>query len=252
MPLAGPKKALVLSAGGAFAAYQAGVWEVLSARFSPEIVVGASAGALNAWAVAGGAQPRELIELWLDPRCAGLAAIRGPRLPWHGVFDPAPLHARIESLWKAYRPRVEVGIVAVDLRTLRPRLFRNGEITWRHLAASCAVPLSYPPIRLGTGLYADGGLLGALPLWAASEMGAGQIVAIDVLDRAPSSPLRAVVRACRTLLPKPPRPDGGIETRVIVPSENLGPVRKAVFWDRAAVRRWIALGRTDADRAAPP
>lgn len=249
---AGPKKALVLSAGGAFAAYQAGVWEALSGRFTPDMVVGASAGALNAWAVAGGARPSEIVELWLDPGCAGLAAIRAPRLPWHGVFDPAPLHARIEALWKAYRPRVEVGIVAVELPSLRPRLFRNGEITWRHLAASCAVPLSYPPIRLGTGLYADGGLLGALPLWAASEMGAGQVVAIDVLDRAPSSPLRAVVRACRTVLPRPPRAADGIEVRLIVPSENLVPVRKAVFWDPAAVRRWIALGRADAKRVFPP
>jgi NTE family protein len=252
MPLAGPKKALVLSAGGAFAAYQAGAWEVLSVRFSPEIVVGASAGALNAWAVAGGAEPRDLIELWLDPSCAGLTAIRGPRLPWHGIFDPAPLYARIQALWKAYTPRVDIGIVAVELPSLRPRLFRNGEIAWQHLAASCAVPLSYPPIRLGSGLYVDGGLLGALPLWAASEMGAGPMVAIDVLDQAPASPLRAVVRACRTLLPRPPRPPEGIDVRLIAPSENLGPVRKAVFWDPAAVRRWIALGRADADRAAAP
>jgi NTE family protein len=252
MPLAGPKKALALSAGGAFAAYQAGAWEVLSARFSADIVVGASAGALNAWAVAGGAHPSELVGLWLDPSCAGLAAIRGPRLPWHGVFDPAPLHARIEALWKAYRPRVDVGIVAVELPSLRPRLFRNAEITWQHLAASCAVPLGYPPIRLGTELYVDGGLLGALPLWGASEMGAGQIVAIDVFDRAPASPLRAITRACRIVLPRPPQPPGSVEVRLIVPSENLGPVRKAVFWDPVAVRRWIALGRADAERAASP
>ena len=253
MPLAGPKKALVLSAGGAFAAYQAGAWEVLSDRFSPDIVVGASAGALNAWAVAGGATPSELTELWLDPACAGLAVVRGPRLPWHGVFDPAPLHARIEALWKAYRPRVEIGIVAVELRCLRPRLFRNEEISWQHLAASCAVPLGYPPIHLGTGLYVDGGLLESSPLWAASEMGAGRIVAIDVFDHAPASPLRGVlVRACRTLLPRPPHPLDGIEVRTIVPSENLGPIRKAVFWNPAAVRRWITLGREDAARAAPP
>ena len=155
-------------------------------------------------------------------------------------------------LWKAYRPRVEIGIVAVELPSLRPRLFRNDEITWQHLAASCAVPFGYPPIRLGTGLYVDGGLLESLPLWAASEMGAGRIVGVDVFDRAPASPLRVLTRACRTLLPRPPRRRDGIGTRLIVPSENLGSSRKAVFWDPAAVRRWIALGRKDAARAAPP
>jgi NTE family protein len=248
MPSLGPKKALVLSAGGAFAAYQAGAWEILSTRFSPEIVVGASAGSLNAWAVAGGAAPREIAEMWLDPACARLATIR-PRKPWRGIFDPAPLYARIEALWNAYRPRIEVGVVAVELRSMRPRLFRNEEITWRHLAASCAVPLSYPPFRLDAGLYGDGGLLEALPLWAAAEMGATQIVGIDVLDRTPLSPARALVRAFRTLLPRPPRPPQDIEVRIIVPSRSLGPVRKAIFWDPAAVRRWIDLGRADAFRS---
>jgi NTE family protein len=250
MPLAGPKEALVFSAGGAFAAYQAGAWEVLSARFQPGIVVGASAGALNAWAVGGGAEPRELSELWLDPACAGLFRMR--RRPGLGVYDPAPLHARIEALWKAYRPRMQVGIVAVELPRLQPRLFCDGEITWRHLAASCALPFGYPPVRLGGKLHVDGGLLDALPLWAAAEMGATQIVAADVFDRAPSSPLRAAVRGFRVVMPRPPRLPAGVDVRLIVPSRSLGPLRQSASWDPAAVRRWIVLGREDAARAAPP
>ncbi len=246
------KRALVLSAGGAFAAYQSGAWEVLSKWFCPDMVVGASAGALNAWAVAGGVRPRDLIDMWLDPVCAGLTPFRGLRDPLHGIFDPAPLYARIEALWKSCRPRVEIGIVAVELRSMRPRLFRNEEITWRHLAASCAVPLSYPPVRLGDRLFVDGGLLEPVPLWAAGAMGAEQVVAIDVLDRAPSSPLRWVVRMGRKWLPRPPRPPAGLDVRWIVPSRNLGPVRRAVFWNQPAVLGWIALGRADAARAASP
>ncbi len=38
------KTALVLSAGGMFGAYQAGAWGEISARFQPDLVVGASAG----------------------------------------------------------------------------------------------------------------------------------------------------------------------------------------------------------------
>jgi NTE family protein len=250
MPLAGPKKALVLSAGGAFAAYQAGAWEVLSARFTPDIVVGASAGSLNAWAVAGGATASELAELWLDPACAQAFTIR--RRPGLGVFDPAPLDARIEALWKAYQPRMQAGIVAVELPWLRPRLFRDGEIGWRHLAASCALPFGYPPVRLGGKLHVDGGLLEALPLWAAAEMGATEIVAIDVFDRAPSSALQAAVRGFRAVMPRPPRLPAGIDVRLIVPSRSLGPLRESASWDPAAVRRWIALGREDAARAAAP
>jgi len=250
MPLAGPKKALVLSAGGAFAAYQAGAWEVLSARFSADIVVGASAGALNAWAVAGGATPGELTESWLDPACAAAFSIR--RRPGLSIYDPVPLYARIESLTKAYRPRIEVGIVTVELPRLRPCLFRDGEIGWRHLAASCALPFGYPPVRLGGNLHVDGGLLEALPLWAAAEMGATEIVAIDVFDRGPAPALRTVIHAFRTMLPRPPRLSGGVDVRLIMPSRSLGPLRQSAIWDAKAVERWIALGRADAARAAAP
>jgi hypothetical protein len=83
-------------------------------------------------------------------------------------------------------------------------------------------------------------------------MGAAQIVAIDVFDRAPSSPLRAAVRAFRIVLPRPPRLPAGVDVRLIVPSRSLGPLRQSAVWNSAAVRRWIALGRTDAERAAAP
>jgi hypothetical protein len=83
-------------------------------------------------------------------------------------------------------------------------------------------------------------------------MGATEIVAIDVFDRGPSSPLRAAIHAFRTILPRPPRLSGGVNVRLIVPSHSLGPLRHSAFWDPAAVRRWIALGREDAARAAAP
>jgi NTE family protein len=249
MPSSGPKNALVLSAGGMFGAYQAGAWKALAGRFRPDIVIGASVGALNGWAIAGGAAPEQLIEQWLDPGCAHLARIRRPGAPWRGIFDPAPLEARAEALWKAYRPRVQVGVVAVELGRFRPRLFRNEEITWRHLAASCAVLMCYPQVRIESRLFTDGGLLGALPLWAAATLGAERIVAINVLDRAPSRLLRAAVSVVRAALPRPPclGPLAGL--CLIAPSRPLGSLREAVFWDEAAVRRSIELGEADAGRA---
>jgi len=59
--------ALVLSAGGLFGAYQAGVWAELENTLHPDLVVGASIGALNGWMIAGGASARELIDAWLEP-----------------------------------------------------------------------------------------------------------------------------------------------------------------------------------------
>src|ERR1035441_5758826 len=83
--------ALVLSAGGLWAAWEVGAWSVLRERFRPDLIVGASAGTWNGWAIAGGCTPEELARLWLDPatgeimgfgllpRAAWSAPLRGSR-----------------------------------------------------------------------------------------------------------------------------------------------------------------------------
>jgi NTE family protein len=243
------KTALVLSAGGMFGAYEAGAWKALARRIRPDVVVGASVGALNGWAIAGGATPSDLIELWLGPDNASLASLRLSRRPWRGILDPGPIEDRIEALWKGYRPQVEIGIVAVELRSLRPRLFRNNEITLRHLAASCAVLTCYPQVRLGSRLYTDGGLLVSLPLWAAAEMGASRIVAVNALPQLPSRVVRAAVGAFRAVAPPTAPPPAGAEIRIIAPSRTLGTLRHAMFWNEAAIRRAIELGEADAEKA---
>ena len=64
-------RALVLSGGGARGAFQVGVWEVLArdprgfGRL-PEIVSGTSAGAINAYLMACGLGPEEMLGFWLD------------------------------------------------------------------------------------------------------------------------------------------------------------------------------------------
>ena len=63
-------KALVLSAGGLWAAWEIGAWKVLSKTFQPDLIVGPSAGAWNGWAIAAGCTAEELAELWLDPATA--------------------------------------------------------------------------------------------------------------------------------------------------------------------------------------
>lgn len=241
------KTALVLSAGGMFGAYQAGVWKALAAWFHPDVVVGASVGALNGWAIAGGARPEELIREWLDPDLRACARFRPA---WRGLLDARPLEARIRRLWSAFRPQTEIGVVAVDLLGLRPRLFRDQEIGWRHLMASCAVPSGYPQVRIDGRLYSDGGLLGALPLWAAAEMGASRVIAVNALPEMPSVAVRTVVRAIRAVGFSPAAPQN-LEVLTIAPRRPLGPLRQAIFWNREAVERWIEQGKRDVQRGEP-
>ena len=166
------KTALVLSAGGMFGAYQAGAWRELSTSFQPDLVVGTSAGALNGWLIAGGCAPEELIDLWTDPATAAFLKLRPPLQRWRGFFDGDTFSERVQELYSRHKPRIPIGVVLTEVPRLVPRLFQNDEITWQHLAGACAIPLALPPQHIGGRWYVDGGLLGALPLWPAPQMGA--------------------------------------------------------------------------------
>ena len=91
------KKALVLSAGAMFGAYQVGVWQSLAGRFQPDVVIGVSIGAWNGWAIAAGYPPEKLAELWLDAEYSDVMRVRFPFPPWDGVFNSDRL-AEAEAL----------------------------------------------------------------------------------------------------------------------------------------------------------
>jgi NTE family protein len=171
--------ALVLSAGGLWAAWEVGAWRVLRERFRPDLIVGASAGAWNGWAIAGGCTPEELARMWLDP-----ATGRVMRFGLHatGFLQGEPLRAKARELFERFQPRVPFALTTVEIPSLRCHIVPEGEVTWQHLAACCAIPLAFPPVKIGGRRYVDGGLRGGLPLWAAQELGATRAVALNVLN----------------------------------------------------------------------
>ncbi len=212
-----PRTALVLSAGGMFGAYQAGAWEVLSERFKPDIVIGASIGSLNGWAIAGGCSPRHLSDLWLRAR-----------------------ENSIQGIYESYSPRLEFGVIATEWK-LKPRLFRSPETGLAHLKASCGIG------TIDGSLHIDGGVLHPLPLWAASDMGATEILAINVLPRLPGSWLRAWIWFLRSLAPDYPSLPPSVDLILLEPKTPLGPMRDAFLWNEANARKWLEQGRRDAE-----
>ena len=101
-----------------FGAYQAGAYKVIAEAAPPDIVVGASVGALNGWLISSGCTPDHLIERWLD-LSAGDALKLFPNHGWrNGWFDPAALRAQAEQLWEQYEPNIPFGLVMVRLHGL--------------------------------------------------------------------------------------------------------------------------------------
>ena len=203
---------------------------MLADHIRPDLIVGASVGSLNGYVIASGATPEELRSMWLDPAFARFA----------------DLPSNIRRMMAHYTPRIPFAITATELPRMKPRIFRDSEITWQHLAASCALPLALPQVRIGTHWYSDGGLLGALPLWAAAELGAKRSwVCRRCRSRRPGGCTSSCARSGEwrdTIPPVPP----GIEVLEIRPGRPLGSVRDTIQWKRSNIERWLDQGAEDA------
>jgi NTE family protein len=242
------KTALVLSAGGMFGSYQAGVWGALSDLIEPDVVIGASVGSLNGFVIAGGASGRELEERWLNLEHAARHTWRIPRSLADGVIDNTLLMDWMRDILAGPAPRSEYGLVTTEMRTMRPRLFKWPDLALEHFAASCAVPLFLRQQRLEGALHADGGLINPLPVWAALEMGATRVVAVNALQHRPAL-VHAVARAARWY-GRFVEPESTATIVTIGPSTPLGTPRDSIYWSAENAQRWIARGREDAGAAA--
>src|ERR1700676_3710739 len=114
--------ALVLSAGGLWAAWEVGAWKVLRERFQFDLIVGASAGAWNGWAIASGCTPEELEREWLDPRMAGVMRIG---LHTMGVLHGEPLREKARELFARFQPKMPFALTMVEVPSLRSRIVRE-------------------------------------------------------------------------------------------------------------------------------
>ena len=127
--------------------------------------------------------------------------------------------------------------------SMKPKIVRGKDVSWKHLAASCAIPGLLPQRRIGGRWYSDGGLLNPLPVWAAAELGATQIVGVHALPEIPSSVLKPFVSGFRTMFGHNPSLPTGVEVVTVEPPSALGSVRDALAWKQENIERWIAQGR---------
>ena len=232
---------LVLTAGGARGAYQAGVLKRLSElpalrdRPSPfAIVAGASAGAINGTMLAArserfGRAASEVAASGRAARRAGLPHRPAPRSPGaarcsratscsaallghtvtHGLLDAAPLEALLEAVFppRGIGDAIErgdvyaVAVSATSYHSGRSFTFVQGRaghpvwtksrrvvlpvtLTHRHILASGAIPIVFPPVQIasqaGELWFGDGGLRLVAPMSPAIRLGATHLFAVGV------------------------------------------------------------------------
>jgi NTE family protein len=179
-PMRAPRVALALGGGAARGFAHIGVIEVLEENgIHPDIVTGTSAGSLVAAMYASGHTGKELemIALTMDE-----SALTDWSFPGRGLIRGEAL-ARYVREEVGNRPfdqmKIALGIVATDLDTGKPILFRRGDVGTA-VRASSAVPAVFQPVRIGTHEYVDGGLTSPVPVRSARDMGADVIIAVDI------------------------------------------------------------------------
>lgn len=183
---------LVLSGGGAMGALQAGVLRVLMRHgFQPGRIVGTSVGALNGAFLAfhpslNGVD--RLVEIWrglesdrfihFNPvRIAFRLASRQLYLFKNDFLQRLIDEHTVEDDFAA--AQLPLYITATNLQTGRKRVFSEGPVS-QAVLASTAIPGAFAPVEIDGHTYLDGGVIANLDLETAVELGAREILAIDL------------------------------------------------------------------------
>jgi NTE family protein len=184
--------AFVLPGGGALGAYEAGaVLALAEAGVQPDLLVGVSAGAINAAFLAwhpGLEGAHALVGLWQTIRrrdvmpvrlrtfLAGVLGRRSSLATSEGLRQMLDGHMAGLRLEDAPMP---LAVMATDFATGEAVVLRRGSVT-SALLASSALPAIYPPVDHEGRRLVDGGIANDLPLDVARDLGARSAVVIPV------------------------------------------------------------------------
>ncbi|HMK97518.1 MAG TPA: patatin-like phospholipase family protein [Acidimicrobiales bacterium] len=208
--------AWVFRGGASFAAAQVGMAQaLLEAGCLPDMLVGSSAGALNAaWLAADPTLPGlgHLTELWANVRRRDVF----PLNPWlllaglAGLRDHTVSSAHLAKWLRANSMlrRLEEGavpltVVATDIETGEEVRLEKGPAV-PALMASAAIPGLFPPVRIEGRWLMDGSIVSDTPLAPAIEAGATRIYVLSSgpggIEPRPASALGTLLRSTSIVL----------------------------------------------------
>jgi NTE family protein len=188
-----PRIGLALGGGAARGFAHIGVLQVLEEQgIKPDLIVGTSAGSVVAAMYASGKSPTEMASLamsmdessitdWVFP---GRSLLRGEAL--------AKFVRNLTGGKQIEAMRLPLGIVAADLQTGQPILFRRGD-PGVAVRASSSVPGVFEPVKIGGHEYIDGGAVSPIPVRFAKQMGAELIIAVDISAIPEGQPTKGAV-----------------------------------------------------------
>jgi NTE family protein len=217
--MSAPRTAFVLSGGASLGAMQAGMLRALyEQRITADLLVGTSAGALNAAFVASRPQTvqtaRELSRIWRDLRrddvfpvsvralVGGLCRKRDHLVPDHALRRLVARHCEFDDLADAATP---LHVVAYDVLAGREVLLSDGPAV-DAVTASASIPGVFPPVVAGDQILIDGGVGNNTPISHAVALGAERVYVLPTqagprrIARPPAGAIDAAIHALTLLV----------------------------------------------------
>ncbi|MNM87359.1 NTE family protein RssA [compost metagenome] len=210
------KTAFVLAGGGSLGAVQVGMLKTLTrAHITPDLIVGASVGAINGayYAAAPDASGIALLErIWLGLRRPDIFPLSafGTVLGLLGQRDHLALPGHLRTLIESQLPyrrleeaAVPCHVVATDVLDGTEVILSTGDATTA-LLASTAIPAVFPVVTIADRPLMDGGITSNTPISAAIALGATRVVILPtgtpcVLKAPPRGALATALHALNLL-----------------------------------------------------
>jgi NTE family protein len=278
-------RALVMSGGGAYGAYEAGAVQALAtAGLDYDMLYGVSVGAINAAWLAQHKTLAEgsigLLEFWDEITTAKVYRERpgGKAAGLWGisVYDSTPIVQLIQrsldrDKLRASGKRLRVGAVCWETGEYKVTTEADSRIAW-WVAASSSYPVFFLPIKIDGSLWTDGGLRNITPVREAIVAGAKEVDVVVCEDpwrcggwnpagekalpgfmlRAMSVMLKEIAATdlyavgIRNQIVQLAKEYADVKVRVIYPQTPLA--GSSLAFDQAAIQNNIAHGRADAER----
>lgn len=197
---AAPRIGLAFGGGFARGIAHIGVLRVFEKNNIPiHSIAGVSSGSMVAAAFAGGCNSDDIEKVARDMRFRDVARWTISRL---GFAGSDPMIAFLKRLLKENRfenMKVPLAIVATDLSSGEPVVFRHhGDVIWP-IRASCSYPGLFLPVRYGGRCLVDGAVGMEVPAKPLRDMGATRVISVHLPNpRACPDPgsVFAVVNRC--------------------------------------------------------
>ncbi|MDW7679747.1 MAG: patatin-like phospholipase family protein [bacterium] len=210
------KIGLVLGSGGARGLVQIGVLKVLDReKIFPEIIVGSSMGAFIGGIYATGVSVKKMEQVACQTNIKLTAKMLTPGLPTSGIVDLN----RVRNFLKELGANVNIedlnvnfAAIATDFTTGEEFILNSGLLV-DAITASVALPVLFKPVYYQNKFLVDGGIINPLPVNIAYNMGATNIIAVNVAH----SPGNSFQKK------------NGKPKRTVIIRENLSNLRKNIF-----------------------